>query len=60
MQYEMRVKNHLLKMSDQKFDQIAELIDPDDLQQTAFFELYYEIQNERNEQPEGKAKCVIF
>ena len=29
--YEMRVKNHLIKMSDSKFEQIADLIDPDDV-----------------------------
>ena len=29
--YEMRIKNHLLNMSDTNFARVAEIIDPDDL-----------------------------
>jgi len=45
--YEARVKNYLLCTSDDQFAQIGSLIDPNNGQETVFFELYNEVCEER-------------
>lgn len=44
VQYEGRVKNYLLCMSEEQFSLAANLVDPDDPKQQTFLELYTEIQ----------------
>ena len=39
---------------------VADIIDPDDAPQFAFFELYNEIASERAQKPESSSKCTIF
>ena len=58
--YETRVKNYLLNMDDTNFMRLADLIDPDDAIQYAFFELYNEVSNDRANKPEKDSKCTIF
>lgn len=58
--YETRIKNYLLNMDDNQFTKVADLIDPDDAVQYAFFELYNEIAAERATKPESSSKCTIF
>ena len=57
--YEARVKNYLLCMSDEQFTQVGDLIDPEDIHQAQFFELYTELQSARLNKTE-KANCEIF
>ena len=45
--YETRIKNYLLNMDDRQFTKVADLINPDDAVQYAFFELYNDIASER-------------
>ena len=58
--YEIRVKNYLLNMDDTQFTKVANLIDPEDAEQYAFFELYNEISSERSQPSGGSSKCTIF
>jgi len=58
--YETRVHNYLLNMDDNQFTRVAELVDPEDSTQYAFFELYNEISSERATRPESSSKCAIF
>ena len=58
--YETRIKNYLLNMDDTQFTRVANLIDPDDAIQYAFFELYNEIASERAQKPESSSRCTIF
>lgn len=39
---------------------VAELIDPEDAIQYAFFELYNDVSAERASKPESSSKCSIF
>jgi len=50
VQYESRVKNYLLCMSEEQFSLAANLVDPDDPRQQAFIELYNEVQTQRGQQ----------
>ena len=47
-------------MDDTNFMRLADLIDPDDAIQYAFFELYNEVSNDRANKPEKDSKCTIF
>ena len=58
--YEVRITNYLLNMDDKQFMKVAELIDPEEGAQFAFFELYNEISAERANKPEKSSKCTIF
>ena len=46
--YKVRVKNMLLRINNENFLKVAELIDPEDPLQFCFFELYSEIAIERD------------
>ena len=39
---------------------VSELIDPDNMVEIAFFDLYNEIQDDRHNKPEKTSKCTIF
>lgn len=58
--YETRIHNYLLNMADNQFMRVAELIDPEDAVQFAFFELYNDVSAERAAKPEGSSKCIVF
>ena len=64
VQYESRVKNYLLCMSEEQFSLSANLVDPDDVRQQTFIELYNEVQSQRGQQAQKTEKkkevCTIF
>jgi len=59
--YEARIKNYLLCVSADQFAKIGQFIDPSDMKQVCFFDLYNELMDQRvNKKQESKANCSIF
>lgn len=58
--YELRIKNYLLNMDDNTFMRVSEVIDPEDVKQIPFFELFNDILDQRSVEPTKSSKCTIF
>lgn len=58
--YELRIKNYLLNMDDKTFMNVSEVIDPTDIKQIPFFDLFNDIMDQRTNEPTKSSKCTIF